>query len=297
MRTIEAVPLRRWAAAALLGAVGLAGCATSGPTPQQIEQQNMLAQGERFESAGAYDEALLQYVRLLGTDPENVEAHYRIGRVHTALGNTATARDAFQRAVAKDPDHPGALEGLGLILLEENQRDRAASLLHQALAKDARRWRSYSGLGVLADLAGKHGLAQAYFESALKLKPAEATVMNNLGYSLYLSGRVPEAQRQFERVLVRDPGNRKALSNLGLVLTRQGQLPRAVQTLEKIMTPAEARYSVGSICLMEGRLEDAERLLRESIRRSTSYDPAAHAALKRVREEMVRRARIGDEED
>jgi Flp pilus assembly protein TadD len=294
---MEAGSLRRWAATAVLAAAALMGCAAPGPTPQQVEQQALLANGERLEAAGASDEALLQYVRLLGSDPENVEAHFRIGRVHSTLGNTATARDAFQRALAKEPKHVGALEGLGLLYLEANQPELGASALHKALAQDGKRWRSYNGLGVLADLSGKHGLAQAYFESALKLRPGDAMIMNNLGYSMYLGGRVRDAQKRFEQVLVTDPANQKALSNLGLVLTRQGHYHRAIETLEKIMTPAEARYSIGSICLMEGRLEDAERMLRDSIRRSPNYDPAAHAALKRTREEMKRRARIGDEED
>jgi Flp pilus assembly protein TadD len=287
--------LRRWAASALVLA-GLAGCA-SGPSPRQVEQQNLLASGERLENSGAYDAALVEYVRALEVEPDNAETHYRVGRVHAVLGNGATARDAFLRALAKAPAHPGALEGLGLLYLEEGQRDAANSLLHKAVAKDPARWRAYNGLGVLADLAGKHALAQRYFGSALDLRPADATLMNNLGYSYYLDGRLREAQQQFERVVAADPKNTKARSNLGLVLTRQGQYPRAVQTMERIMSPAEARYSVGYICLIDGKLEEAERLFKESIRRSNSYDPAVHAALKRVREEQDRRARVGDEDE
>lgn len=288
--------LRSLAASALVVAV-LSGCASRGPTPQQVEQQGLLAAGERLENSGAYDEALVEYVRALAVEPNNAEAHYRVGRVHAVLGNGATARDAFLRALSQAPGHPGALEGLGLHYLEEGQRDAANSLLHKAIGRDAARWRAYNGLGVLADLAGKHALAQAYFGQALRQRPDDATLINNLGYSYYLDGRLREAQQQFERVVAAEPANSKALSNLGLVLTRQRQYPRAVQTMERIMSPAQARYSVGYICLIDGRLEEAERLFRESIRRSNSYDPAVHAALKRVREEQDRRARVGDEDE
>jgi len=81
------------------------------------------------------------------------------------------------------------------------------------------------------------------------------------------------------------------------VLTRQGQYGRAVQSLEHIMSPSEARYSVGYICLIDGKLNDAERLIKDSIRKSTTYDPAAQSALKRVHDEQTRRARVGDEEE
>lgn len=285
-----------WRAGIAVLALALAACAT-GPSKQETEQQALLATGERLETAGAYDDALVEYVKALALEPENAEAHYRVGRVHVALGNDTTAREAFQRALARAPDHPGALEGMGLLHLEGGRRDAAGALLHKAVARDPSRWRAYNGLGVLADLSGKHALAQAYFSSALKLRPADATLLNNLGYSYYLDGRLREARAQFERVVQADPANGKALSNLGLVLTRQGHYPQAVQTLERIMTPAEARYSVGYICLIDGKLPEAERLIKESIRRSTSYEPAAHAALKRVREEQARRARVGDEDE
>jgi Flp pilus assembly protein TadD len=283
------------AVGALLAAA-VAGCASQ-PSPEALAVQGLLAAGENAESRGDYDAALVQYVKVFSAEPDNTEAHYRIGRVHAALGNNVTASEAYQRVLAKTPAHVGALEGLGLLYLEGGQRDVAASMLHKALGKDAARWRSYNGLGILADLAGRHVLAQAYFGAALKLRPGDATLMNNLGYSYYLGGRMGDAQRKFEEVVAGDPGNQKGWSNLGLILARQGQYPRAVQTMERIMSPSEARYSVGYICLIDGKLPEAERLFKESVRKSTSYNPAAHAALKRVREEQARRARVGDEED
>jgi Flp pilus assembly protein TadD len=288
---------RTLAALAVAGLCVLAGCATTGPAPVPAEHQALLTSGEQLEASGQNDAALVQYVKLLGLDPQNLEAHYRIGRVHSTLGNLPTAKEAFQRVLAKDRQHVGALEGLGLVNLESGQRELAAALLHKALARDQQRWRAYNALGVMADLNKKHALAQAYFASALKLRPSDPVLMNNLGYSQYLTGNVPAAQQQFERVVALDPGNQKGWSNLGLVLTRQGQYHRAVESLERIMSPSEARYSVGYICLIDGKLTDAERLIKESIRRSTQYDPAAQAALKRVRDEQKRRARVGDEEE
>lgn len=282
-------------AAVVLLALGLAGCA-SGPTPQELEEKALLSSGERLEASGDYDAALVEYVKVLGIDDQNVEAHFRIGRVHSALGNTVTAREAFQRVLEKVPGHPGALEGLGLLYLASGQREVANSLLHKALARDGLRWRAFNGLGVLADLDGKHALAQVYFASALKQRPADAMLMNNLGYSYYLDGRLGDARRQFERAVTTDPGSDKGWSNLGLVQTRQGQLVKAVQTLERIMTPSEARYSVGYLCMIDGKLPEAERLLRDSIRKSSSYEPAAQEALKRVHDEMARRTTRGGDE-
>jgi Flp pilus assembly protein TadD len=269
-------------------AAGLAGCASQ-PSSKEIAQKNLLASGENAELHGDYDQALVQYVQLLGEDPENVDAHYRIGRVHAAIGNGSIAREAFSRVLGKEPGHVGALEGLGLLYLEEGQHDSAAAMLHKALAKDSKRWRSYNGLGVLADLKSNHALAQAYFDAARKLRPADPTLVNNLGYSYYLAGDLKAAQREFERAIAVDPKSQKAWSNLGLVLARQGNFNKAVMTLEHIMAPKEARYSVGYICMLDGKLAAAEALFKEAIKLSSSYDPAAQAALKRVHEEQQRR--------
>jgi Flp pilus assembly protein TadD len=274
-------------AAALAIAAAVAGCASQ-PTPEELERQNLMAAGEAAEARGDLDGALVKYVKLLSEEPENVEAHYRIGRVHSALGNPAIARDAYMRVLAKAPQHVGALEGLGLLYLEQGQRDIAHAMLHQALGRDQARWRAYNGLGVLADLDGKHKLAQAYFGMARKLVPGDSVLVNNLGYSHYLGGNLREAQRQFEAALSLDASNEKAWSNLGLVLTRQGQYEKAIQTLERIMTPSQARYSIGYICMLDGKLAVAESLFKDSIRRSKTYDPAAQAALKRVTEERKR---------
>lgn len=290
--------MRRSAFAGL--ALLLGGCASTaikGPTPQDL----LLASGERAEAAGDADAALVEYVKALGVPKpavgQSAEAHFRIGRVHAALGNAGTAREAFQRALAAAPEHAGAMEGLGLLYLDAGERPVAQALLHRAVARDGLRWRAYNGLGVLADLDGKHELAQGFFGESLKNRPDEVTTLNNLGYSYYLDGRLDSAREQFERAIRRDAGNEKAWSNLALVQTRQRQYPEAVRSLERIMAPPQARYSVGTLCLLEGQLPQARRLLEDSIRLSNRYEPRAQAALKRVHEAEFRRARVGDEED
>jgi Flp pilus assembly protein TadD len=208
--------------------------------------------------------------------------------VHGALGNRTTSGDAYRRALKLNPAHVGALEGLGLLLLDQGKQDGALELLHRAAAKDPRRWATFNGLGVLADLAGKHALARAYFGHALTVQPNNPLLLNNLGYSHYLVGEYDAATGYFDRTLALEPGNRNAWSNLALVHTRRGQYDRAVQAMEKIMDAPSARYSVGYVCMLDGKLADAETLFLAAIKTSNSYNPVAQAALKRVREEQAR---------
>lgn len=271
----------------------LGGCAAQAAKPVPASA-NLLTAGERLEASGDYDGALVQYVQALGSDDAGgmaAEAHYRIGRVHAALGNVATARDAFRRALGLAPEHAGALEGLGLLQLAAGDRAGAQLLLKKAADLDGTRWRAQNGLGVLADLAGDHALAQSYFNAVLSARPSEAIAMNNLGYSYYLGGQLDAARGEFERSVAQDPQNQKGWSNLALVQTRQGQYGQAVASLERIMSVPEARYSVGYLCLIDGKLSEAGRLLEDSIRRSDRFEPQAQAALQRVHDEQARLGR------
>jgi hypothetical protein len=56
-----------------------------------------------------------------------------------------------------------------------------------------------------------------------------------------------------------------------------------------IMDASSARYSVGYVCMIDGKLADAEKLFAASIKVSNSYNPVAQAALQRVRAEMARK--------
>lgn len=284
------------AACFLVATLGvLAGCAGRGQKPVPVSQ-SLLAEGARNEASGDLDGALVQYVQALGAEEAGgtaAETHFRIGRVHAKLGNVATAREAFQRALLVQADHAGALEGLGVLQLESGDRVQASALLKKAIEKNPSLWRADNGLGVIADLDGDHALAQSYFNKVLAARPNEVSAINNLGYSYYLEGETAKARAQFERAITLDPNGHKGWSNLALVQAREGDYVHAVSSLERVMSAPEARYSIGYLCLREGKLTEARWLLEEAIRRSDHYEPAAQAALKQIRDELARSKRPG----
>lgn len=268
--------------ASIVWALLLPGCAThpaAGPTAEQA-----LAAGASAERSGDLQGALVEYVTALGTDPRNAEAHFRVARIHARLGNSEIASEAFQRSLSLNPDHVGALEGLGLQELDQRRFDRAEQYLHKAAARDSTRWMTFDGLGVMADLRAKHVLAQAYFGRALELQPNRASLLNNMGYSHYLMGDYARAMPYFNRALAADSSNAHAWSNLSLVYARTGEYRLAVQALEHIMDRWSAHYSVGFICNLDGKFADAERLFEAAIKLSPTYYPEAQTALKQARE-------------
>lgn len=274
----------------LLLATLCAGCATT-PKPMAQNKEHLgapfstaqwLTAAERAERSGDAEQALVLYVNAATDDPKNAELHYRVGRIQAAKGNVAPASDAFRRALALSASHAGALEGMGLLLLQSGKNDAAKKLLDSALAQDPMRWRTLNGLGILADIKGDSAEALAYFRRAVAQEPNRAELLNNIGYSYYLADQIPAAQHYFERATTVAPENRMSWSNLGLVHARQANYPEAVRAFERVMTRAEARYATAYICLLAARIDDAVPLLEEAVRLSPSYFEPAQLALRQV---------------
>lgn len=286
----------RCVALLMLFVIGLSGCATTAqPEPVSVEPPlstaELVAAGDRMERAGDLDGALVNYVKALSGDANNADLHYRVARVHAALGNPRVAQEAYSRALTLNPEHAAALEGYGLLLLKLGQTDAAQQVLLKAMEKNPVSWRITNGLGAIMDLKGNHIEAQAQFLTALKLKPNDPELLNNLGFSYYQSGDYDAAMTHLRRAIEISPKYPNAWSNLGLLHARRGEYERSVAAFEHIMDAPSARYSTAYVCIGNQKFADAERLLRAAIMTSPSYYVAAHTALKHVQaEQEARRA-------
>jgi Flp pilus assembly protein TadD len=240
--------------------------------------------GDEAWRRGNTDLALYNYVRALelaGGDPDIL---YKIGAIHTNGGNLELAQLAYQMALQGSSDHAGALEGLGLNLLQRRQQKEAEQYLTRAVAIDPARWRAYNGLGVMADLRKDYQLAATHYAAALKTRPDSPLLLNNLGYSNYLAGNLESAQRNLEFALSKNPQYERAWMNLGLMYTRRGQYEEALSAFRQVMDDAEAWNNVGYLCMMDGKYGPAENFILQAISLSPNYYANAHENLKRVHE-------------
>lgn len=241
-----------------------------------------LARGRKAEREGNEDLALFEYVRALEKDARNTDALFRIGRIHRGRNNVRQASRAFQLLLDIDPKHAGALENLGLILLENRRYDVARGYLERAAEQDPSRWRVHNGLGVIADLGGRHQEARMAYKAGLHVNPRSPLLLNNLGYSEYLRGNRGEALALYRRALTEQPGYQRAWNNLGLLYATEERYPEAIKALTHVMSEAEADNTVGFICLSERKYDCAEKMFKEAMRRSPHFYVAAKRNLERL---------------
>jgi len=59
--------------------------------------------------ARRYPEAIKALDRAMALNPENAEAHYRLGWLQDQMGNHSKALNSYKNALFLHPGHPGAL--------------------------------------------------------------------------------------------------------------------------------------------------------------------------------------------
>ena len=245
--------------------------------------QEAISRGDAAVDSGDLDRALFEYIRALDFDPHDADVLYKIGAIHAYRDNTRLAELAFRWALREDPKNPGALQGLGILLLQRRDYDEAGRLLSEAVQIQPRLWRAHNALGVIADLRQDFHTAQNHYEQALSVLPNSAMLLNNLGYSQYLSGDWSAAIQSMKSALTINSDYHLAWRNLALIYTRKGRYAEAVEALSKTEDVAKAYNDVGYVSLVDGRLDEAEGLFEEAMRLSPTFYVMASENAERVR--------------
>ncbi len=278
----------------LMAALMASGCASNPGmmkdtahegSAETTDKAEAMRQGDAALQAGNMDLALFHYVKVMNADPKNVDALYRIAAIHSAKGNLMLAEHAYLELLQIDTKHAGALEGLGLVLLRKKEYAAAAEKLAAAVKADPERWRAHNGLGILADLHKDYAGAAKHYEAALQVRPDMPMLLNNYGYSRYLAGDWPGARSYFEKAINKEPKYQQAWSNLALLYVRQDKFDHALRAFRQVMDEPEALNSIGYICMVSGKMQQAEEYFMKAIKASPSYYASAHDNLDKVRTE------------
>ncbi|MCL2005297.1 MAG: tetratricopeptide repeat protein [Planctomycetaceae bacterium] len=182
-------------------------------------------------------------------------------------GHYATAKRLYQEILQQEPEYVPALDGLGVILCQEDQTEDAIQLFSQALDLVQNThpanpdWEasilchlglSYRTLGL------PHDALDAFTESAKLVQP-DGNLILNLGQLHYELEQYPQAAGQFRLLAELQPENPSAWLTLGFILANLDKHDEAVEALrnaEKLNFNSPEIYFY----------------LAESLRKSQRYD-------------------------
>jgi Flp pilus assembly protein TadD len=160
--------------------------------------------------------------------PDEPQLWYQLGIARGEGG----AADAFQKAVALDPDFTEARNLLGAAFAGGGDLDRAESELRRALQVDPDYPDALGNLGHL--LAARNLLPEAafYFARAVTIKPNDAEIRTNYAVTLAGLKRFDEAMRQIDVAVKADPKSAEAHNFRGVLLEPSGARAALAEFLE-----------------------------------------------------------------
>jgi len=137
------------------------------------------------------------------------EAHYNLGFAWHQAGQMDKAKDAYEKAVALDPQYSRALTNLATIYRKEARFEEALEVFHTALKHDPQQIETLNNLGLTYTSMGQYQSAINTFQSALQFNSTQAEVWFNLGLAYRDSNQSNAAFKALSRALELDPTLKK----------------------------------------------------------------------------------------
>jgi tetratricopeptide (TPR) repeat protein len=143
-----------------------------------------------LEQRGDLKDMAADYRQLAALDPKNAARyHYREGSALQGLRDFARARQAYDAAIAADPQQVDAWYARGLLSFAEGQRAAALADLDAALRLSPRAANAYYARGLAWSASGDQARAIEDFTQALALKPAYPEALLGRAAAYHIAGQ------------------------------------------------------------------------------------------------------------
>lgn len=199
--------------------------------PGQPDGRLMLARALRLQ--GKSQDALGTLQGLTEAQPKMAAAHLELGLLYTQLGDGQSAIAALRRAVAFDPEIPGAFRALGDQLLLAGDAKAADEAYARHIKASVRDPCLISAAAALCD--GKLAVAERLLRDHLNLHPTDVAAIRMLAEIGSRLGRYDDAEKLLARCLELAPGFSEARANYAGVLLRANKLAEASAQAEMLL--------------------------------------------------------------
>lgn len=256
----------------------------------------------KFRS-GQYDEAAALVQPLVNASPDTIQYRSLLGAIQLARGNVGQAEQQFLRVLAVSPRDPAAAKLLAETRLRQQRPDAAldALLAVQDTAADDPQVGLLSGIASMLSGNAEQGLL--YLEQAAALDPTNELLRLQIARAYLATGRDADASRLLtgsfgddaraieakllrlfaegrrgdggsaasfaEELLTDYPDEPRVLIAVAVYYQHNGDNRRARELFERAAEldtdDATARLFVSASLLQEGRQDEAEVLLRQTI--------------------------------
>lgn len=216
----------------------------------------------------AVNNALRYIEHALELDPTSAEAHAALGLARLEAGQMDSAESALRRAVRLNGDYIPARLWLSTLLGQTGRIGEQTQMLQEAMAIDP--LNELLAINYAGNLAsqGDYDEARAILRDLLLVKPDSTTLLrSNASLALY-GGDLVEGWTLARRAYEIDGDNPIVVQMLAKAWMELGDLERSEALLEEALALAPGNMDLKSqyfqLLLIEGRLEEAEGMVRET---------------------------------
>lgn len=252
------------------------------PSRQAVESRNAdFSAAVAHHKAGQTAEAAVGYERTIAENPAHVGALFNLAAVTAERGDLEEAARLYGRVLEVVPEDPETLSNLGNLMQHMGRLDEAADCYRRALVRNPTLAAAHVNYGRLLAGQGRTDEAIESYRAALRVAPAMTQAHCNLGVALWKRGRFAEAREAFQEAVRLDPRDAEARANLGNALSHDGERRAAAEQYRAAIALKpdwpQVHYNLAALMNKMGEPDEAERAYRRALELKPDYFEAMSA--------------------
>ena len=175
-----------------------------------IESDNaLLNEANELLQQEQYSQAVAKYEELLVAQPSFYQAHEFVGIAYREMGDYDAALVQFEKVLAEDARHAGALISVGDILVTQQKHDEAVAYFEKAVSQTTDAIVPFNVAEIYFN-QGDAAKAVEYYQVAAEYKPDWADPHLKMGYAYLNTGDLDGAKVSFQKVVEVAPDSPQA---------------------------------------------------------------------------------------
>jgi tetratricopeptide (TPR) repeat protein len=244
-----------------------------------------LSFGVAFTEYGYPDEAENAFQQAIAANPQLQVAWFNLGTIYLDRKMYPQARKYLNEAVALDPNDSDAWNNLGSLSGAEGKYDEALQEFARAAAANPHHANAVENMMRIYEFQSRPADAQKAIEALITQAPDVASLHLALSMTLVAQNNLAQARAELQTAIRLDPNNPDAINNLGAVLLRMGLPAEALHQFElcRRLDPDFDRAAINAALLYSkgGEPARARELLDEFLKRHPD-DAAVRSLLQKL---------------
>ena len=171
-------------------------------------------------------------------------------------GNLKEAKNIYEQILKHKPKHFDALQLLGILYGQINEKDKAIKLLESALQIKPDDAATLNNYGVILTEVNRTNDSYKVLDKATNIKPDYAEAFSNKGNTLKLLERYDAAVKAYSKAIQLKPNYAEAYNNRGVIYKELNKMDLALKDLKKAISLKpdypEANSTLGVTLLLTG---------------------------------------------